>query len=55
MVHFIKSDEGPDGQDGHIMIMQIHQGNTSQHNTIWGRVVGSSAVEICPMGITALY
>jgi hypothetical protein len=40
MFEFIKLDEepdGPDGQDDHIMIMQIHQVKTSKNKTVWGR------------------
>jgi hypothetical protein len=55
MFDFVKPDEGPDEQDGHIMIMQIYQGKTSQHNTIWGRVMRNRDVKTCPMGSTALY
>jgi hypothetical protein len=36
MFDFVKPDEGPDGQDDNIMIIQIHQGKTSQHKTILG-------------------
>jgi hypothetical protein len=55
MFNFIKPDEGPNGQDGHIMIMQIHQGKTSQHNTIWVRFMRNRDDKMCPMGSTALY
>jgi hypothetical protein len=52
---FVKPDEEPDGQDGHIMITQIQQGKTSQHNTICGRFMRNRDVKMCPMGSTALY
>jgi hypothetical protein len=55
MFNFVKPDEGPGGQDGHIMIMQIHQGKASQHNTNWGRVVRNRDIKMCPMGSTGLY
>jgi hypothetical protein len=55
MFDLIKPNEGPDGQDGHIMIMQIHQSKTAQYNTMWGRVMRNRDVKMCPMGSTALY
>jgi hypothetical protein len=55
MFDFIKPDEGPDGQYGHILIMQIHQGKTLQHKTIWGLVMRNRDVKMCPLGSTALY
>jgi hypothetical protein len=55
MFVFIKPDEGPDGQDCHILIMQIHQGITSQNKTMWGRVMRNIEVKMCPMGSTTLY
>jgi hypothetical protein len=56
MFDFVKPDEGPGGQDGHIIIMQIQQGKTSQHIKIWVRVMRNRGdVKMCPMGSTALY
>jgi hypothetical protein len=36
MCDFIKPDEEPGGQDGHLLIMKVHQGKTSQHTIIRG-------------------
>jgi formylmethanofuran:tetrahydromethanopterin formyltransferase len=55
MFYFIKPDEGPDGQDGHITSMQIHQEKTLQHNTIWGQAMRNRYVKMCPMRSNALY
>jgi hypothetical protein len=55
MFDFIKPDEGSDGQDGHIMIMQIHQGKSSQHKIVWGRFTMNRDVKRCPLGSTAMY
>jgi hypothetical protein len=55
MFDFIKPDDGPDGQDGHIFIMKIQQGKTLQHKTIWDHVMRNRDVKICPLRGTALY
>jgi hypothetical protein len=55
MFDFIRPDEGPDGQYGRIVVLQIHQGKSSHHKAIWARVMRDRDMTFFPMGSTAFY
>jgi hypothetical protein len=52
---FIKSDEGPPGHDGRILILQMLEGKANAGKTVWGRVMRHRDVAMCAIGGLGLY
>jgi hypothetical protein len=51
----IKSDEGPSGRDGHILILQILECKVNDGRTVWGCVVCHRDVAMCAIGGLGFY